>query len=1074
MKKRILAVFLTLAIILTVALPVGAVSMPRPNHLLINQVYGRDNAIGAAISHSFIELYNPTAAAISIDGWSLKYCVFGDNWEVFELSGAIPVAHSYLIIGNSADNIGSRYNIMQYDALWAQSINNDRFKIALINENGTVVDMVGAGVIDDAEGEPILGISKQKTARRIKFSDINDNASDFEILDYRVSGIDVAALQAMRPRSLADGAHSANIFPDDIVPESKQLMFSHDAGMYQNPFNLTMMTAYTDAVVRYTTDGSDPTAASTKYTAPIMINNRTADNNKLANITNIIGGGPGYSPPSVYLHKGRVIKAAVFSNSGTQLTNTETKSYFVHPEIFGKYGDLPIISIVTEQKNLFDNSIGLYVNGNWNHKGETWERPAHFELIEPDGTVGISQNMGVRIQGAWSRNFSLKSLRFYARKKYDEKNPNIEYDLLDGDMKDYYGNNIENFENFILRNSGNDFDGVMFRDAFMQRIAKNTNVDMQGYRPAAAFINGEFWGLYNIRQRVDNHLPAAKFDIDANMIASYEISGTEHATLNDGDQSDIDYYNQMYSFFQNGNFTSDSMYEQALTYIDEDNIIDYYITNIFVNNSDWPWNNCKFWRYKADGYDPYAPPGMDGRFRFILSDTDFGFGLSGGYEENLLNRIISQGHAAYGSRIFRRLLQNETFKNKFINRFCDLLNTEFNRDIVRQTLESTASKVYTIMPDHINRWRNISGMNNWSDRLNYMISFAGNRPANIRNHLRNQWGLGGDTSLTLSCDKQSGYLKINAVDIKETTNNVYNAGNWSGIYFANSTQVITAKPAPGYRLEKFIVTTGSSSQEYTSDTISVTLSAQGNSVEAIFVPDGTLPTPVTGVNISKAAATMDIGSAAHQSEKTLQLTAEVLPENATVKDVTWTSSDTNIMTVDQNGLCTALAEGQATVTVTTADGGYFARCIITVNATMLPTLKIKANPNVFLTMKEDSILGFLDGISAGDLKSDFDAGDGEIAIFDQNGQQLFDDDFVENSYQIKLFYDGEALEIYSFVDLGEVTGDGMTDINDIMAIRAVILYGESLSGVYETAADTNLDGKINLIDILRIRKFILG
>ena len=1077
--KRIIAGLLIITLLFSLALPASAATVPRPSHLLINQVYGRDDKTDASISHSFIELYNPTSASISLEGWTLKYCVFGDNWATLPLSGNVPASHSYLIVANSKDGIGSRVIISQYDAFWDIYINNDRFKVELVDENGQRVDMVGAGDIDAAEGDPILGISKQKTARRLKFSDIDDNASDFEILDYRITGITSSQLFSYKPRCLSDGAHSQAIFPDDIVPKHKQLVFSQDAGYYEQEFMLTLTTAYKDAVIRYTTDGADPTSTTREYLAPITVKNRTADENVLANISNIRGSGPGYFRPTVSLHKGMVIKAAVFDKTGQRLTNIITKSYFVHPEIFTKYGELPIISIVTEQKNFFDNSLGIYVNGNWNNKGETWERPAHFELFEPDGTVGISQSMGVRIQGAYSRGFTQKSLRFYARSRYDEEHPNVEYDLLGGDMKDYYGNNIEKFENFLLRNSGNDFEGgVMLRDGFMQRLAKNTNTDMQGYRPAVAFINGEFWGIYNIRQRVDNHLAAAKFDLNPDMVAAYEISGgAQNATLNDGDQSDLDYYNTMYSFFNNnsGKFSQESYYKEALTYIDEDNLIDYYITNFYINNSDWPWNNCKFWRYKEpNGYNPYAPAGMDGRFRFVLSDTDFGFGgLGGGYHENLLNKVISQGSAPYGSRIFRRLLENSTFRNKFINRFCDLLNTEFEEDVVRRTLEAAANKIYSIMPYHIDRWRNnTNNMNDWQNRINYMFEFGQRRGGYVRDHIRNQWGLGVNTTLSLSCNKEGGHLRINAIDLTDGVNGVANPGAWSGVYFAGTTQQITAKPAAGYRFEKFIVRTDSSSNEYYTNSISVNVAMGGSSVEAVFISEEVPIVPVTGVTISQSTAVMDAGTAAKPVQKSLQLSAQVVPSAATDKGIVWSTSDESVATVSVSGLVNAVGEGFATITATSNDGGFFATCSVTVNNTPLPTLKVK--PGSFVSIKQDGIFGIMSGVDALLLKEQFDIGNGELKVMNSRGNQIFDDENIICGYQLGLYYDGEIVELYNLVNLGDVSGNGECDISDILILRDVLLYKVKLTGAFAAATDVNMDGKVNLVDIMRIRNVILG
>ena len=162
---------------------------------------------------------------------------------------------------------------------------------------------------------------------------------------------------------------------------------------------------------------------------------------------------------------------------------------------------------MTDPGNFFDIDSGIYVFGNeadtteypyWGSNfWEDWERPIHVEFYEPDGELGFNVDAGVKIFGSWSRLFPQKSLAIFARGRYgyDEINYQIFPDI-----------SINSFQAFVLRNSGQDWGHTFFRDAMMQSLtAEATNVDVQAYRPAMVMLNGEIWGIHNIREKFNEH-----------------------------------------------------------------------------------------------------------------------------------------------------------------------------------------------------------------------------------------------------------------------------------------------------------------------------------------------------------------------------------------------------------------------------------------------------------------------------------------------------------------------------------------------------------------------------------------
>jgi hypothetical protein len=192
---------------------------------------------------------------------------------------------------------------------------------------------------------------------------------------------------------------------------------------------------------------------------------------------------------------------------------------------------LPVVSIATDSLHLFDYDTGIFVPGsitimggpeddkkkdephlfgNYVQRGVEWERPASFELFETSGERALAQDIGIRVHGGRSRSLPLKSLRLYARSEYGE---NRFYYPVFPDLP------YREYNRLILRNSGQDFfsRSTMFRDGFMQTLVRDLNLDTQAYRPSVVFINGEYWGIMNIRERYDEDYLARTWGVDPAM-----------------------------------------------------------------------------------------------------------------------------------------------------------------------------------------------------------------------------------------------------------------------------------------------------------------------------------------------------------------------------------------------------------------------------------------------------------------------------------------------------------------------------------------------------------------------------
>ncbi len=614
--------------------------------------------------------------------------------------------------------------------------------------------------------------------------------------------------------------------------------FSHSGGFYNASFSLNI-TADPDAIILYTLDSSDPDEANLagvtytyknqypqnpgnsfgpilngsyrtfSYTAPLSITDRSTEQNRLTGRSSTYDQSPWYAPASP-VFKGTVIRARAVKG-GHMPSEIVTHTFFVTPEAQARY-TLPVVSISMQENLLFGYEEGIYTAGktfddwrtqnpgaqadggvmaNYHRDGDAAEYPGHVEIFDPQAGTIIDQRMGMRIHGGWSRSFPTKSLRLYARNEYGKSH--FDYPLFSERSSTEY-------KRLLLRNSGNDWDHTYFRDAAIQAVASPLNIDRQAYRPAVVFLNGEYWGLLNMRERYDKHYLNRMYGVDAENLDILENNRTP-------DEGDAAHYNATISYIQANGLVQDQHYEHIKTRIDVDNFIDYQIIQIFARNTDWPGNNIKFWRLKTSQYQPGAPYGHDGRWRWMLYDTDFGFGIwDNTYTHNTLAFAAQSNgpdwpNPPWSTFLFRELLKNEKFKTAFINRFDDMLNSAFLPERTTAIVNEMKQAYVPEMAEHIARWKVPSSVNTWNNRVNVMLNFVQQRPAYQRQHIRNYFGLGADINLTVNVsDPQHGHVRVNTLEIKSSTPGLSeNPYPFSGAYFRGVPMEVEAIPAPGYR-----------------------------------------------------------------------------------------------------------------------------------------------------------------------------------------------------------------------------------------------------------------------------------
>ena len=181
----------------------------------------------------------------------------------------------------------------------------------------------------------------------------------------------------------------------------------------------------------------------------------------------------------------------------------------------------------------------------------------------------------MKIFGGWSRGFPQKSLAIYARNYYGPSE--FDYNL-------FPNSTIDSYEAFVLRNSGNDWESTMLRDGFITSLTNELDIDHQQYHPAVHYINGEYWGIISIREKVNEHFVAANHNLDANDIDLLEQNGQAiHGTNTD--------YLNLLDYLENQDISDSLVHDAIEQWVDIESYMSYQAFQIFIDNRDWPGNN---------------------------------------------------------------------------------------------------------------------------------------------------------------------------------------------------------------------------------------------------------------------------------------------------------------------------------------------------------------------------------------------------------------------------------------------------------------------------------------------------
>lgn len=491
--------------------------------------------------------------------------------------------------------------------------------------------------------------------------------------------------------------------------------FSVTPGIYDNAVTVAI-TAGEGETIRYTTDCTTPNASSEVYSGELSIS------------------------------KNSVIRAAAFRD-GYLSGDVATATYLFRSD--GVNHALPVVTLVTDPDNLWNSKTGIYATGDqfdpdaasyadtlqsatyYQAKFATeeqvdtiWEKPAAFSLFDDNGKQVFTQNVGIRIAGSFGRGRAQKGFNVIARKEYGKGS--MEYPFFEN--RPY-----KEYKAVVLRAGAQDQNRSKIRDELASGLLEGTDINIlyQAYRPTVLYLNGEYWGVYFMKEK-RNRFFVAQHENTENNVDLAIGKGFKQRTY--GDNSD---WVSLYEYATSHDLSSSDAYNYVAERMDVDSFRDYMIAEIYNGNTDT--YNFQYYRLKG------------GKWKFIFYDFCWGFQSPG--HETLAFRMGKTPSDVCSAKLFAAMLQNKGWRDSFCRRFGELLNTAFAPERVSALIE----ELYGYVEPEIKRERekfnkdtfmgvkqpntNLGTYEGFQSEISKLKDFAQRRPEELKRQLQSNLGL---------------------------------------------------------------------------------------------------------------------------------------------------------------------------------------------------------------------------------------------------------------------------------------------------------------------------------------------
>lgn len=623
-----------------------------------------------SVASDWVELHNSTGSAVSLGGYGLSNNPKNPAKWVFPDISIEPGEYLLLYATGSADKAQKKNLKLNFN------ISSTGEALFFFDPNGKLIDKLSAGRMKSGQS-----YGRDGSDNRYYYADPTPGAQN------------------------GKGYEGITQLP----------AFSVTPGIYDNAVTVAI-TAGEGETIRYTTDCTTPNASSEVYSGELSIS------------------------------KNSVIRAAAFRD-GYLSGDVATATYLFRSD--GVNHALPVVTLVTDPDNLWNSKTGIYATGDqfdpdaasyadtlksatyYQAKFATeeqvdtiWEKPAAFSLFDDNGKQVFTQNVGIRIAGSFGRGRAQKGFNVIARKEYGKGS--MEYPFFENRPYTEY-------KAVVLRAGAQDQNRSKIRDELASGLLEGTDINIlyQAYRPTVLYLNGEYWGVYFMKEKRNRFFVAQHENTENNVDMAI---GKGFKQRSYGDNSD---WVSLYEYATSHDLSSAEAYAYVSERMDVDSFRDYMIAEIYNGNTDT--YNFQYYRLKG------------GKWKFIF--YDFCWGFQSPSHETLAFRMGKTPADVCSAKLFAAMLQNKGWRDSFCRRFGELLNTAFAPERVSALIE----ELYGYVEPEIKRERekfnkdtfmgvkqpntNLGTYEGFQSEISKLKDFAQKRPEELKRQLQSNLGL---------------------------------------------------------------------------------------------------------------------------------------------------------------------------------------------------------------------------------------------------------------------------------------------------------------------------------------------